>query len=362
METYKYTGGYWDITVQESLSEEGRLTGPYGELHYKRCADGYAIIDSSFLGSGFVSWPTSKDLGFPSFINGIPVTEIHQNISISSTYPIAIEAMQLKRAFLRISKSSIEDQINEAGDAFRALFLFMLRDQENIDQKEKFLKISIDFCKNGNSIDYCEIQCDQRCILHNIAAAHLKVKAPTIVLDGHSYRGLERAEFSGKVYPFVHSDWDGDYSDIDYFSGLEKLKMVDGSLRGDDCWRFNGCTSLETVHLSNGIKKILPRTFENCYSLTDLYVPDTVTEIGEYAFSGCSNLKTIHLPSGITKISKGMFKDCKSLVKCFLSDDIEIIEDEAFKGCISMKKPWIPKRIRTISKTAFDNPAWSNIG
>lgn len=362
METYKYSGDYCDITVEDSLSEEGRLTGPYGELHFKRCADGYAIINSSFSGSGFVCWPVSKDLGFPGFINGIPVTEIHQNISINNTHPIAIEAQQLKRAYLRISRSSIEDQIRENGDAFRALFLLMLRDHENVNQKENILDISIQFCKKGNSIDYCEIQCDQRCILHDIAAAHLKVNAPAVVLNGHAYNGLERAEFSGKVYPFVHSDWDGEYSDIDYFSGIEKLKMVDGSLRGDDCWRFNGCTSLEMVHLANGIKRILPHSFENCSSLTDLYIPDTVTEIGGYAFSGCSNLKNIHLPSGITRISKGMFKDCKSLVKCFLSDDIEIIEDEAFKGCISIKKPWIPKKIRIISETAFDNPAWSDIG
>lgn len=38
----------------------------------------------------------------------------------------------------------------------------------------------------------------------------------------------------------------------------------------------------------------------NCSSLKDLYIPDTVTEIGEYAFSGCSNLRTI--PIGVDSI------------------------------------------------------------
>lgn len=358
METYRYTGSYLDIIVKEPLGPEGILTGSYGDLHFKRCADGFAIIDSSFLGSGFVDWPTSKNVGFPRFINCVPVTEIHQNFLIDSRLPIVITAPELKRAYLRISRSSFEDQIREVGDTFRALFLLMLRDHENVNQEESLLDMSLDFITNSGSVEYCEIQCDERCVLHNISAKILRVKAPTVVLNGHAYSGLERAEFSGKVYPFVHTDWYGDYYDTDYFSQVKSLKMVDGSLRGDDCWRFTGCVSLETVHLANGIKRILPHSFENCSSLLDLYIPDTVTEIGEYAFCGCSNLKSIHLPSSIKVISKGMFKECKSLVKCFLSDEIEVIEDEAFKGCSTMKKPWIPKKIIKISETAFDNPEW----
>ena len=360
METYKYTGYYSNINVEKQLDTEGILTGSFGDLHFRRCTDGFSIIDSHFPGSGFVCGPTSKELGIPGFINGIPVTEIRQNISIDNTCPIAIEAPELKRAYLRISRSGLRDQNKDADDAFRALFLIMLHDQENVSQKEKFLDISIDFYKTGRSVDYCEIQCDERIVLHSIGAKHLRVYAPTVVLKDHAYGELEQAEFSGKVYPFVYSDWSGECLNTDYFSETKSLKIVDGSLRGDVCWQFNGCVSLEKVHLANGMKKVLPYTFQNCSSLIDLYVPDTVTEIGEYAFSGCSNLKSIHLPSGIKMISKGMFMNCKSLVKCYLSDEIEVIEDDAFKGCSAMKKPWIPKKTTRISETAFDNPEWRN--
>ena len=294
MEAINYTGYYFDISTEKELGAEGILSGAYGDLHFKRCEDGYSIIDSFFVGSGFVSWPTCKDLGFPGYINGIPVTEIRQTISIENTYPIAIEAPELKRAYLNVSRTSLDDQIKEAGDALRALVLIMLRDQENVNQHDKFLEISIDFCKNGNSIDYCEIQSNERCILHSIATKRLKIKAPTVVLKDHAYGKLEQAEFTGKVYPYIYSDWDGDYANTDHFSSIKSLRLVDGSLRGDECWQFNGCSSLEAVHLSNGIRKILPHSFENCISLTDIYVPDTVTEIGEYAFSGCENLRTIH--------------------------------------------------------------------
>jgi hypothetical protein len=361
MKTYEYKGNYREITVDDELEAEGILTGTYGRIHYKRCDDGFAIIDSCFKGSGFVCWPTSEDLGFPGFINGVPVTEIRQCISVKNSGPIAIEAPELKRAYLRISKSNFENQLKEASDFAQALLMIMMRDQELAGQREKFLEISIDFCNRNQSVDYCEIQCFEKCVLRKVQSKHLKVDSPAVILEGHAYEKLERAEFSGKVYPYLDSDWGGDYYHIDYFSGIKTLNLVDGSLRGDDCWRFTNCTSLQKVHLANGIKRILPHSFENCSSLTDLYVPDTVTDIGEYAFSGCTKLRSIHLPSGITKISKGLFMGCESLTKCYLSDSIEVIEDDAFRGCTLLKKPWIPRNIKTISDTAFDNPEWGKL-
>lgn len=357
MDTYSYTGYYDNIYAEKELGKEGVLLGAYGNLHFKRCEDGYAIIDSSFPGSGFVSWPTSADIAFPTFINGLPVTEIHQNIYVGNTHPIAIEAPKLKRAFLNISTSSFDEKVKEVKDEFQA-FLLILHDQADMNQNDKYIEISINFCKEGNCIDYCEIRCDDECILHGIDAKHLVVKANTVFLKGHAFEGLEKAEFFGKVYPFVYSGWDGDETNIGFFAGAKKLKVVDGSLRGNRCWQFSDCSSLEKIHLANGIKKVLPYSFENCKSLVDLYIPDTVSEIGEYAFSGCTQLRTIHLPSGIKRIPRGLFLGCISLTKCFLSDEIEIIEDDAFRGCTLMQKPWIPKNIKSISETAFDNPEW----
>lgn len=349
-----YTGDYFHIKVATPLQEEGILKGQYGDLHYKRCEDGLAIYDSSFIGSGFVDAPTSADLGFPSFVNDIPVTEIHQHISISSTYPIAIEAFELKRAYIHVSRKSLEAQM-QGEDAFRSLIRFMMRDMEHVNQNEQFTEIDIDFYKPNQAVDYCEIQCSEKCILREIQTVHLKVKAPTVVLKDNGYSLLERAEFTGKVYPFVYSGWDGDEPNIDYFAGIKGLKYVDGSLRGDICWSFRDCISLEKVHLSNGIQAVPSYAFANCSSLEDIYIPDTVTQIGEYAFCDCEKLRTIHLPSNITVIPKGLFRNCKSLTKCYLADSIEIIEDEAFLGCTSLRKPWIPKAIKRIGENAFDN-------
>lgn len=358
MKTYDYSGDYFEITTSDPLEEEGILKGHYGELHYRRCKDGISIVDSAFLGCGFVDWPTSADFGAPRTINEIPVTELHKTVCISSTDPIAIEGGLFKRIYLDIRKMSPEELIDNMNNPLGALILLILQDQSGTKQDKEFTEIKIDFCNNEHSVDYCEIRCNGKCILNGINAKHLRIKADTVVLKGHAYSELETAEFSGKVYPFVDNDWDGEFVNLDFFSGAKHLRLVDGSLRGDSCWMFTNCTTLERVHLSNGIKNIPAHAFSNCVSLEDLYIPDTVTEIGEFAFSGCVRLKTVHLPTGIRSISKGMFRNCRLLTKCFLSDDIERIEDEAFAGCASLRKPWIPKAIQYISESAFDKPEW----
>lgn len=363
MKTYTYTGYFFNVETQEQLSDEGILNGQYGTLHFRRCADGYAIYNSSFLGSGFVCTPTAANIAYPNYINGIPVTEIHNSIQINSDdcrHPIVIEGRNLKRVYLYIGRKTRTDDLCKA-DGLEKLMLAMFDAMDDVRAKNELLSISIGFCKGGEAVDFCEIRCDEKCILKDIESKRLEVVAPSVVLADKAYGFLEYAKFSGRVYPYIYSDWDCDRQNIDYFENIESLRFIDGSLCGDVCWSFSGCKSLERVHLANGIQKVPLRAFANCSSLMDLYIPDTVSEIGEYAFAGCTKLARIHLPSNIRKISKGLFMNCCSLEKCYLSDSIEEIEDEAFIGCTALRKPWIPKGIKKIGATAFDNPSWADI-
>ena len=45
-------------------------------------------------------------------------------------------------------------------------------------------------------------------------------------------------------------------------------------------------------------------------SLQSINIPESVTEIGEYAFGDCIDLKKIHIPSSIKKIGIGAFSGC----------------------------------------------------
>ena len=363
LNTYTYTGGIFDIEVQEQLSDEGILDGQYGALHFKRCADGYAIYNTSFIGSGFVCTPTSANLSYPNYINGVPVTEIHNSITIKFEHyehSIAIEGKNIKRAYLYMSRKTLADEPRKA-DGLENLIMAFFDVMNNEKSKSEPLPISICFYNGGNPIDLCEIRCDEKCVLIDVKAKKLEVVSPSVILSGKANEFLEYFKFSGRAYPNKYSDWDGEIQCTDYFENIEGLKHIDGSLCGDLCWSFKGCKSLEQIHLSNGIQRVPSRAFANCSSLTDLYIPDTVTEIGEYAFEGCTKLTSIHLPSSITKIPEGLFKNCSSLQKCYLSDNIEEIGNESFKGCSSLRRPWIPKNIKKIGENAFDDPSWSKI-
>lgn len=350
---YSYGKSMWHFEVPDELPDEGFLKGKGGELRFKRIQDGLAVYDSTLLTSGFV-WPGSPDdICVPDTINGIPVTELHQTVLLKSRDTFTIENRNLKRVFVKIGKQSLEELLKDADNGLGVLVGYMLREQEGMNQKNSCVEVDIDFCGNVDQVEFCSIACDEKLVLYMPRAKVIEVNAYKTELRGSIPDCVEQMKFSGKVYPFIEYGWYGDEPNNQCFEGLKNLRTVEGSLSGDIGWSFKNCTSLESIHLSNGIKRIPAYAFNNCSSLKDLYIPDTVSEIGDYAFSGCTNLSSIHLPSNLKKISKGMFNGCKSLKKVYLSDTIEEIEDYAFAGCVSLRKPWIPKNIKYIAETAF---------
>ncbi|MDE5548411.1 MAG: leucine-rich repeat domain-containing protein [Clostridia bacterium] len=53
--------------------------------------------------------------------------------------------------------------------------------------------------------------------------------------------------------------------------------------------------------------------FTNCYSLTNITIPDSVTSVGYRAFYGCSKLTGIEIPDSVTSIGESAFGGCRSL-------------------------------------------------
>lgn len=355
---YSHSRSYYHFEVPDKLPEEGILKGKEGTLRFKRIQDGFAVYDSTLLNSGFVYPGSVDDVYVPDTINNIPVTELHQTILLKSRYPFAIESGNLKRVFIKIGKAHLEEQVRSAENGLEVLLAYMFREQEDMNQKNSSVEVEINFCNPTRQVELCSIICDDKLVLHMPSAKAVEVNAYKTELRGSIPNCVERMAFSGKVYPFIERGWDGDEPNNRCFENLKNLRTVEGTLSGDFCWSFSNCNSLESIHLSNGVKRIPAYAFSNCCALKDLYIPDTVLEIGDYAFSGCANLVSIHLPSSLKKISKGMFHDCKFLKKVYLSDAVEIIEDCAFAGCISLRKPWIPQNIKYIAETAFPVSEW----
>lgn len=58
--------------------------------------------------------------------------------------------------------------------------------------------------------------------------------------------------------------------------------------------------------------------FMNCYSLSSVTIPSSVTTIARYAFYGCSGLTSITIPSGVTSIYEAAFSRCSGLTAIYV--------------------------------------------
>lgn len=99
--------------------------------------------------------------------------------------------------------------------------------------------------------------------------------------------------------------------------------------------------------------RVKARGFEDCGS-SEIVLPDTIKEIGEFAFAGSSNLKSITLPFGLQKIDEGAFSECENLRLSTLPTGIKVLSNYVFSGCKCIEKFIIPDTVEEIGDGAFD--------
>ncbi len=155
-----------------------------------------------------------------------------------------------------------------------------------------------------------------------------------------------------------------------------------------DC-AFAGTTSLETIEVDG--KNARFKSENGCLIETDMenrtvtvravvtaesiVIPDSVTDIGEYAFYGKDTVAAVTFPVSPITIGRYAFKDCtsltsvsaaasvcsyafwscKALKEVTLKDGAEFVESEAFVGCFALETVNIPATVSDIETSAFFN-------
>jgi hypothetical protein len=89
---------------------------------------------------------------------------------------------------------------------------------------------------------------------------------------------------------------------------------------------FSGCTGLTSIELPNGLTEIGGEAFRGCTGLTSIVIPDSVTKIGDEAFRGCTNLSHLTLSAGITLLGEDVFRDVPNLVVSYKGADYDSSE------------------------------------
>ena len=110
---------------------------------------------------------------------------------------------------------------------------------------------------------------------------------------------------------------------------------------------------ITAIVLPDTITEIGDYAFEECTGLTSLTIPDSVTKIGEGAFYNCTNLVSVNIPDGITKIKPGTFAGCYDLASISIPESVKEIGNGAFQSCASLTSITLPEAVTEISAYCF---------
>lgn len=151
---------------------------------------------------------------------------------------------------------------------------------------------------------------------------------------------------------------------------------------------FAGCTSMTNVTIGRGVISLGDEAFSPCPELPAFTVdpensfycslggvlfnknqttliqfpggapgnyyaiPDTVTNIGDWAFAGCTNLASVTIPDGVISINTNAFFYCISLTSISIPDSVTSIGFEAFLQT-GLTNVTIPDSVTSIGASAF---------
>lgn len=177
-----------------------------------------------------------------------------------------------------------------------------------------------------------------------------------------------------------------------YCTGLTSLVISDGvKTIGQEA--FIGCSNLNTVFMGNGLRSIGEKAFYQCNGLkkvivkdlaawckisfysgyssplfyakhiysdenteiTNLSIPDGVTNIGGYAFCQCGSLTSISIPNSVVSIGRSAFSECNSITTISIPNSVKDIASYVFYGCTGLVSMNIPSSVTSIGEFAFYN-------
>jgi len=126
---------------------------------------------------------------------------------------------------------------------------------------------------------------------------------------------------------------------------------------------FYELTHVTNVHIPEGVSQIGESAFYGCSGLTSIKLPDSVISIGTRAFWRCSALVNIDLPDGLKRIGQMVFADCTSLENLSLPASLSMLPHSSFRRCTNLESIHVPRSVLVIRSNALlENPSMTIYG
>ena len=155
---------------------------------------------------------------------------------------------------------------------------------------------------------------------------------------------LEFIPLDGFAYAVSIGTYKGEHVKIPVtYNGWDVTQIAENGFAGSD---------IKSVYIPNSITVIGESAFADCKQLVTVEFRKTRCRIEKRAFYGCSSLKKIELPA-MTYLQAYTFAGCTSLEEVILPEELNQVRSDAFDGCVRLKSIQLPKAVTMIGTRAF---------
>lgn len=144
-----------------------------------------------------------------------------------------------------------------------------------------------------------------------------------------------------------------------YYSPVTSVE-IPNSVTEIGNYAFQYCSQLASVTMGNGVTSIGASAFLGCSSLINIEMPNSVTTVGSHVFAGCSSLVSIKISNSIKGMTNYMFQNCSSLTSIEIPNSITSMGNSVFNACSSLTNVTIPSSVTSIGANALYIGSTSN--
>ena len=111
--------------------------------------------------------------------------------------------------------------------------------------------------------------------------------------------------------------------------------MADYANKADQPWSGKR-SDIKIIMVTEGVTHIGNYAFSHCEAATSIFLPTTLTSIGERGIEVCNNLTSVTIPENVKTIVQYAFQSCENLTSVSLPTTLTSIGQRAFAGCTSL--------------------------
>ena len=163
-----------------------------------------------------------------------------------------------------------------------------------------------------------------------------------VVAGGEKYLDTNSIKGNGVIIHSSSTGWhynilqDNEFPQYVFYACYLKIINLPNSITNICEYALGNCRSLSSIAIPNSVTSIGNYVFRGCTGLTSIDIPNSVINIGDYAFYGCNGLTSITIPCSVTSIGSQAFSYCGGLASISISNSVTSIGSNVFQSCSNL--------------------------